>query len=220
MTEINGNLFVVSAPSGAGKSSLLRALLARDPHLQVAVSHTTRPPRPGEQDGEHYHFVGTETFEQMIEAGGFLEHAQVFDRFYGTSEAAVRAPLKAGMDLVLEIDWQGARQVRRRFPEACYIFILPPSVEALRERLEGRGQDSAEVIERRMRDATKEMSHYSEYDYLVVNDRFEQALEQLHCIVTARRLRLEAQAQHLRRALDALLAGGSGPQSLPGFNDV
>jgi len=205
MNDFNGNLFVVSAPSGAGKSSLLRALLEREPALQVAVSHTTRPPRPGERDGQHYHFVDPEAFEQIVEEGGFLEHARVFDRLYGTSEAALRGPLQAGEDLVLEIDWQGAQQVRHRFPGACSIFILPPSVEALRERLTGRGQDSSEVIERRMRDAVNEMSHYGEYDYLVVNDDFEQALEQLRCIVTSRRLRLESQSARLEGVLRALL---------------
>lgn len=208
MNESKGNLFVVSAPSGAGKSSLLRALLQREPALRVAVSHTTRPPRPGERDGEHYHFVDPESFQRLVEEGGFLEHAQVFDRFYGTSEEAVRGPLQAGEDLVLEIDWQGAQQVRRRFPEACTIFIIPPSVEALRERLIGRGQDSDAVIERRMRAAVDEMSHYPEYDYLVVNDDFEQALDDLRCIMTARRLRLESQAGRMEGTLRELLAQG------------
>ena len=206
MNETTGNLFVVSAPSGAGKSSLLRALLQCQPGLRVAVSHTTRPSRPGERDGEHYHFVDPEAFERLVEEGAFLEHARVFDRFYGTSESAVRGALGAGDDLVLEIDWQGAQQVRRRFSDACSIFILPPSVAALRERLTGRGQDSEAVIEQRMRAAADEMSHYPEYDYLVVNDRFEQALEELRCIMAARHLRLESQAGRLERMLRELLA--------------
>jgi len=206
MSKSTGNLFVVSAPSGAGKSSLLRALLQREPGLRVAVSHTTRPPRPGERDGEHYHFVDPEAFERLVEEGAFLEHAWVFDRFYGTSEKAVRGPLEAGDDLVLEIDWQGAQQVRRRFPDACFIFILPPSVAALRERLTGRGQDSEAVIEQRMHAAADEMSHYPEYDFLIVNDLFEQALEGLRCIMAARRLRLESQAARLEGVLRALLA--------------
>jgi guanylate kinase len=145
MNETTGNLFVVSAPSGAGKSSLLRSLLQREPGLRVAVSHTTRPPRPAERDGEHYHFVEPNAFKGLVEEGAFLEHARVFDYFYGTSESAVRGALEAGEDLVLEIDWQGAQQVRRRFPDACSIFILPPSVATLRERLTGRGQDGEAV---------------------------------------------------------------------------
>jgi guanylate kinase len=213
MSKSTGNLFVVSAPSGAGKSSLLRALLQREPGLRVAVSHTTRPSRPGERDGEHYHFVDPEVFERLVEEGAFLEHARVFDRLYGTSESAVRGALEGGDDLVLEIDWQGAQQVRRRFPDACSIFILPPSVAALRERLTGRGQDSEAVIEQRMRAAADEMSHYPEYDYLVVNDRFEQALEELRCIMAARCLRLESQAGRLERMLRELLTPPT--QSIP-----
>lgn len=207
MNKESGNLFVVSAPSGAGKSSLLKALRERVPSLQVAVSHTTRDPRQGECEGEHYHFASKEVFMAMVERGEFLEHAQVFDRFYGTSEAAVRRPLDAGADLVLEIDWQGARQVRHRFPGACSIFILPPSVEALRERLTGRGQDSVEVIDRRMRDAVSEMSHYPEFDYLVINDSFDQALDELGCILSAQRLRQSLQDRRQAGLLQALLAG-------------
>jgi len=207
MSTQQGNLFVVSAPSGAGKSSLLRALLENKPALSVAVSHTTRPPRPGEQDGVHYHYVDKETFSDMVGRGEFLEHAQVFDNFYGTSEAAVRGPLEQGQDLVLEIDWQGARQVRQRFADACGIFIIPPSVAALRERLGARGQDSEEVIQRRMRDAESEISHYPEYDYLVVNDDFDTALDQLRCILTARRLRQAQQDARLEGTLSELLAG-------------
>jgi guanylate kinase len=209
MSTTQGNLFVVSAPSGAGKSSLLRALLEQQPELSVAVSHTTRAARPGEQDGVHYHYVDRETFAGMVERGEFLEHAQVFDNFYGTSEAAVRGPLEQGRDLVLEIDWQGARQVRHRFPDACGIFIIPPSVQALRERLTGRGQDSDEVIRRRMRDAEAEMSHYPEYDYLVVNDDFDTAMDQLRCIMNARRLLQGQQDQRLEKTLKELLAGAS-----------
>lgn len=200
-----GVLFVVSAPSGAGKTSLLRALIPTDPRLQLSVSHTTRRARPGEQDGTHYHFVDRARFEAMVAAGEFVEHARVFDNLYGTAERSVRDVLGANLDVVLEIDWQGARQVRARFPEAVSVFIVPPSVEALRERLSGRGQDSAEIIDRRMRDARSELSHFGEYDYLVVNDDFDQALADLRAIVGAERLRLPRQQARLAAALEAML---------------
>jgi guanylate kinase len=184
-----GILFVVSAPSGAGKTSLLKALLEAESGLTVSISHTTRPPRPGEEDGVHYHFVDQEAFARIRDADGFLESAQVFDNCYGTSERAVREGLARGDDVVLEIDWQGARQVRRRLPEAVSIFIAPPSVNELRRRLEARAQDSAEVIARRMADAEADLAHGDEYDYLVVNEVFDAALADLRAIVRAERLR-------------------------------
>jgi guanylate kinase len=200
-----GILFVVSAPSGAGKTSLLKALIPSDPRLRLSVSHTTRAPRPGEQDGVHYHFVDRPRFEQMVADGAFLEHAQVFDNLYGTAEATVRDLLAGGRDVVLEIDWQGARQVRTRFPDAVGIFIIPPSVATLRDRLGGRGQDSLEVIERRMRDARRELSHYGEYEYLVVNDAFDHALEDLRAIMAAERLRRPRQEAALGPNLTEML---------------
>jgi guanylate kinase len=200
-----GILFIVSAPSGAGKTSLLRELVPADERLVVSVSHTTRAMRPGERDGQHYHFVSIEHFEQLVGEGAFLEHAPVFDNYYGTSEAAVREPLAQGLDVVLEIDWQGARQVRRRFPEAVSIFIAPPNIEALRERLSGRGQDSAEIVERRMVDARSELSHFPEYDYLVINDDFATALAELRCVVKAERLREPRQSGRFTEALADML---------------
>jgi guanylate kinase len=197
-------LFVVSAPSGAGKTSLLRALIPTDHRLRLSVSHTTRAPRPGEEDGVHYHFVDRAAFEKMIEKDAFLEHARVFDNLYGTAEQSVRDLLQSDFDVVLEIDWQGARQVRAVFAEAVSVFIVPPSVEALRARLSGRGQDSAEIIDRRMRDACSEMSHVGEYDYLVVNDDFDRALVDLRAIVAAERLRRPRQQERLAAALEAL----------------
>jgi guanylate kinase len=202
-----GILFVVSAPSGAGKTSLLRELVGADPQLRVSISHTTRPMRPGETDGVEYHFVDIEAFQALAAEGGFLEQAQVFDNFYGTAEAAVREILAAGADLVLEIDWQGARQVRQRFPDCVSIFIAPPSLEALQSRLTGRGQDEPQVISRRMRDAQNELSHYPEYDYLVINDVFEVALGELGAIVAAERLRLLRQAERYRETLGRMLSG-------------
>jgi len=185
MNQYTGNLFIVSAPSGAGKSSLLQALRKLYPELKVAISHTTRTPRPNEINGIHYYFVDKFMFMQMVGNGEFLEHAQVFDNLYGTSENEVRAVLNNGGDLILEIDWQGAIQVRRRFPTALSIFILPPSLTALYERLSGRAQDSTEVIKRRMKAAQQELTHYPEYDYLIVNDNFEKALNDLASIVIA-----------------------------------
>jgi guanylate kinase len=186
-----GRLFVIAAPSGTGKTSLVRRLMAQVPTLGFSVSHTTRTPRPNEQDGRDYHFVSAEQFRAMIAAGEFLEHASVFDNLYGTSQAAVESALANGRDLLLEIDWQGARQVRERLPEAIDIFILPPSRAALEERLRGRGTDSAEVIARRLADSVTELSHWAEFRYVVVNDRFDAALADLERIVAGRAEGLE-----------------------------
>jgi guanylate kinase len=201
-----GTLYILSAPSGAGKTSLVKALVDRQPSLTVSVSHTTRAPRPGEEAGRDYHFVNERDFLELVEAGGFLEHAKVFDHFYGTALASVQTDLRADRDVVLEIDWQGAQQVRRQMPGCESIFIVPPSRDALETRLRTRGQDAESVIERRMRDAVREMSHYAEYDYLVVNDDFERALAELECIVTANRLRLGGQARRQQVLMRELLA--------------
>jgi len=176
-------LYVVSAPSGGGKTSLVNALLELDDHVALSVSHTTRPPRPGERDGEHYFFVDEPTFQALVEQGAFLEHARVFDHRYGTGREAVEKQLARGYDVLLDIDWQGARQVRASFPGARSIFILPPSMQELRQRLVDRGQDSDAVIERRMRDARSEISHAGEFEYLIVNDDFIESLKRLQAIV-------------------------------------
>ncbi|MET0066607.1 MAG: guanylate kinase [Candidatus Thiodiazotropha sp.] len=202
-----GTLYILSAPSGAGKTSLLKALRQQDDTLQVSVSHTTRAMRPGEEDGVHYHFVSQEAFLKMVEGGDFLEHAEVFGNYYGTSESEVRRHLEQGRDTVLEIDWQGARQVRQRFPEAVSIFILPPDPVALHKRLSARGQDSEEVIAGRMRQAVDEMSHYVEFDYLVINQDFLVALSELAAIVQAGRLSLTRQAEVHAQRIQALLNG-------------
>ena len=205
MADPIGTLYVISAPSGAGKSSLVKALLENTQGIGVSVSHTTRVKREGEEDGVDYHFIEKDVFVSMVEQSAFLEHAQVFDNYYGTAVANIEEKLKQGEDVILEIDWQGAAQVRKLIPYSVNIFILPPSLEALEERLRGRGQDSDEIIARRMRDAKSETSHYSEYDYLVVNDEFENALIDLKSIVLARRCRFEAQTQHLTPLLQELL---------------
>jgi guanylate kinase len=181
-----GRLYVVAAPSGAGKTTLVKALMQREPRIQFSVSYTTRKPRLNEIPGRDYHFVSAERFQEMIANNEFLEHARVFDNCYGTGVRTVEEALSNGEQLLLEIDWQGARQVRARLPEACSIFILPPSREALELRLKGRSTDSAEVIERRLRDAAEDLGHWTEFDYVVINDRFEQAIEDLQAIVENR----------------------------------
>lgn len=206
MTVTTGTLYIVSAPSGAGKTSLVKALLDCESRIRVSVSHTTRAMRPGEVDGVNYHFVSREIFGAMVERGEFLEHAQVFDNFYGTSQTWIEQTLAEGFDLILEIDWQGAQQVRHLMPKAKSIFILPPTQEALRHRLTNRGQDSGEIIERRMRDAVSEMSHYVEYDYLVINDDFAHALDDLKAIFRANQLHAEQQAKRHAGLLGELLA--------------
>ncbi len=201
-----GTLFIISAPSGAGKTSLVNRLIEITPGITVSVSHTTRPPRPGEQDGVHYHFVSLATFEDMLKADAFLESALVFGNRYGTSRAAVLDQLQNDQDVILEIDWQGAQQVREQMAESASIFILPPSRDALRQRLTGRNQDSAEVIDRRMAAALDELSHYAEFDYLVINDEFATALDELRAIVIGQRQRRAAQLQRRRELLRALLS--------------
>jgi len=200
-----GTLYIISAPSGAGKTSMVKALLERLADVVVSVSNTTRAPRPGEQDGVDYHFTDKAEFERLVEAGEFLEYAQVFDNYYGTRRATVEAELQAGRDVILEIDWQGARQVASAAPEAVKVFILPPNAAALRERLTARGQDSEDIIERRMRDAISEMSHYDEYHYLIFNDEFETAVDDLRTVFVSRRLRLEPQRRRHASALAGLL---------------
>ena len=204
-----GTLYIVSSPSGAGKSSLLSALLARfndDRRMQLSISHTTRGMRPGEEDGVHYHFVDKSEFQAQIDRGAFFEWAEVFGNYYGTSRETIERCLDQGVDVFLDIDWQGARQIRDQLPEARSIFILPPSLPILEQRLHGRGQDSVEVIRHRMEQAVAEMSHYDEYDYLIVNDDFETSLQQLASIVCAERTRLTAQRLRHADLLDRLLA--------------
>jgi guanylate kinase len=185
-SQVRGRLFVIAAPSGAGKTSLVRALMEREPGLRFSVSYTTRKQRPNERHGHDYFFVSREEFDRMVAAGEFLEHATVFDNSYGTSRRQVEQSLAAGQDLILEIDWQGAQQIRRALPECRSIFILPPSRAELERRLRGRGTDSEEVIQRRLRDAASDMGHWREFAYVVVNDDFEQALGELQAIVHGR----------------------------------
>lgn len=201
-----GTLFTVSAPSGTGKTSLLAALVRRLPDVQVSISHTTRAKRPGERDGVDYHFVGEAEFAGMIERAEFLEHARVFGNLYGTSQRWVEERLREGIDVVLEIDWQGAAQVHHLRPDCVRVFILPPSVDCLLSRLNDRRQDDAEVIRRRLSQAREEISHYVEADFLIVNDQFDTALEELTAVVRAQRLRLDAQQDRYRELLGDLLS--------------
>jgi guanylate kinase len=200
-----GTLYTVSAPSGAGKTSLVNALIQQCQGLRVSVSHATRPMRPGEQDGVNYHFVDERHFLEMLGREEFLEHARVFGNLYGTSRVWVEQQLDAGIDVILEIDWQGAQQVKRLLPETRAIFIMPPSREALEQRLDSRGQDERAIIEARMAEAVEEMSHYTDGDYLVINDDFDQALRELQAIVTSQRLRTPRQQLVLRDILSDLL---------------
>jgi guanylate kinase len=209
MNHTPGTLYIISAPSGAGKTSLVKALLdanVAEPSIRLSVSHTTRAMRPGEENGVNYHFVERAEFLALIEHGDFLEHAEVFGNLYGTSQSTLQQTLDEGHDLILEIDWQGAEQVRRLMPKARSIFILPPSQQALRQRLTNRGQDSDEIIEGRMREAVSEMSHYVEYDFLVINDDFAAALEDLKAIFRANRLQQGPQQQRFSPLLASLLA--------------
>ncbi len=201
-----GTLYTVSAPSGAGKTSLVSALADRCDQVLVSVSHTTRAMRPGEVDGVNYHFVDEAQFASMMERGDFLEHARVFGNFYGTSQVWVQQQLDQGRDVILEIDWQGAQQVKRLIPDTIGIFIAPPSRATLEQRLTGRGQDDAATIANRMSQAIEEISHYIENDFLVVNDVFDQALDELHAIVSAQRLRMARQQQVHESLLGELLA--------------
>lgn len=200
-----GTLFIVSAPSGAGKTSLVKALRENLEGLQVSVSHTTRPMRQGEVEGKDYYFLEPETFESMTEQGAFLEHARVFDNFYGTAKESVEENLREGRDVILEIDWQGARQVRLKMPKARSIYILPPSLETLERRLRNRGQDDDSTIARRMAEAIAEMSHFGEFDYLVINDVFDFALESLKSIVLSSRLEVFQQSRAHRLLIEGLI---------------
>lgn len=199
------NLYVVAAPSGGGKTSLVNALLEKDRRVQLSVSYTTRPPRPGEVDGLHYHFVDEDTFRALIDRDAFLEHARVFDFRYGTSREAVEQQLSEGFDVILDIDWQGARQIRNSFPSSRSIFIVPTSLDALRQRLIARGQDSDAVIQRRMRDARAEISHWEEFDFLIINDEFEQALSELHSIIRSGKAHRPYDERHYGEILAELL---------------
>lgn len=208
MSDVNylmTDLFIISAASGTGKTSLVKALLESIPNLAVSISHTTRTPRPGEVDGVHYHFTDRGRFETLLKQNAFIEHAQVFSNLYGTSQEEVMRHLSIGKDVILEIDWQGARQARTTFPRAISIFILPPSREALRQRLHLRGQDRDEIIENRLAGSCTEMSHWDEFDYTVINDDFDTALADLVAIVRARRLLRVNRVDQLAPLIETLL---------------
>lgn len=201
-----GSLFIVTAASGTGKTSLVKQLIATTNDLAVSISHSSRMPRPGEIDGQHYHFVSREQFSEMIEQGEFLEFAEVFDNFYGTSEKSVDYMLANGLDVILEIDWQGALQVQKIRPDAVMIFILPPDRQSLRQRLSNRGQDSQAVIEKRLNGSVHEMSQYVNFDYIVINDNFDVALAELKSIILANRLTLKKQQERHAKRIEELLS--------------
>ena len=202
---MTGSLFIITAASGTGKTSLVKQLLATTNDLTVSISHTTRTPRPGEIDGHHYHFTDVDNFVTAIGENKFLEHAEVFGNYYGTSEQSVRTQLEAGVDVILEIDWQGAIQVKKIFTEATMVFILPPSLSTLRQRLSTRGQDTVEVIEQRLAGAVTEMAQYVNFDYVIINDSFEVALTELKAIIVADRQTLHRQQQRYHRTITNLL---------------
>ena len=204
--SMRGTLYIVAAPSGAGKSSIVNACLARDPNICLSISFTSRAPRPGERHAEHYHFVSADDFKGMVAAGDFFEHALVHGDWKGTAKQSVDPQLARGKDVLLEIDWQGARQVRAQVPDAVSVFILPPSRLALEQRMRVRGQDSDEVIQRRLAAAREEMSHYGEFDYVIVNEHFDTAVDEMCAIFTASRLRREPQVARHSRLISALLA--------------
>jgi guanylate kinase len=208
-----GKLYIISAPSGAGKTSLVKQLIADLDLLTVSVSHTTRQIRAGETHGKDYFFATVDEFKQMVADHAFLEHAQVFDNFYGTAQQSVEYYLENGIDVILEIDWQGAQQVRKMLSNSISIFILPPSIEILRQRLENRGQDSKDIIERRMQDAVNEMSHYNEFDYIIINDDFNQALAELRSIIISHRLEIKRQLKKLAPLLKKLIGFDENPQN-------
>jgi guanylate kinase len=203
---MRGTLFIVAAPSGAGKSSIVNAVLARDPNICLSISFTSRKPRPGERHAEHYHFVSKEEFEGMVAAGDFFESALVHGDWKGSARQSVEPPLAAGKDVLLEIDWQGARQVRAKVPDAVSVFILPPSRKALDERMRSRGQDSEEVIAQRLAAAREEMSHYGEFDFVIVNEHFDTAVDEMCAIFIASRVRRDQQVARHSRLITALLA--------------
>ena len=203
---MRGTLYIVAAPSGAGKSSLVNAVLSRESGIVLSISFTSRKARPGERHAQHYHFIGKEEFESMIANGDFFEHALVHGDYKGTAKQSVEPQLAAGKDVLLEIDWQGARQVREKLPDAISIFILPPSKDALETRMRNRGQDSEEVIRQRLANAREEMSHYDEFDYVIVNEHFDAAVSELRAIFQAQRLKREAQQQRHSELIRNLLA--------------
>ena len=208
---MRGTLFIVAAPSGAGKSSIVNAVLARDPNICLSISFTSRKPRPGERHAEHYHFVSREEFEGMVAAGDFFEHALVHGDWKGSARQSVEPQLAQGKDVLLEIDWQGARQVRSKVPDAVSVFILPPSRQALEQRMRNRGQDSEEVIAQRLAAAREEMSHYGEFDFVIVNEDFETAVTEMCSIFIASRVRKDQQVARHSRLITALLADDPGP---------